>query len=362
MKKNILHIIDSLGLGGAQFIVKGFFESCSENKNIFLFSLRKREINIKVNHQNVCIFDSDKKYSFKPIKELIKYIKDNQIEILHCHLFKSQFFGLLLKIFYFPKIKLIFHEHGQIFQKSFYYKHLMRFSKKWVDLFLAVSYATEAELIKKSAISKEKIKNLHNFIDLDKFDRKKITLNILEEKKKLGIKNNEFIIGFVGRFAKVKGCEYLIKSLPYLDFDYKCLIAGDGELRNNLEQLAKTLKVDDKVIFLGYQKDVLKIYPLIDVLVMPSKSEASPMAFYEAQALGVPIIGSNVSAINEFVLSNKNGLLFEFGNSKELAEKVRILYANKILKNMMGKYAIKNIQKFSLKKYLNNLNNIYKEL
>lgn len=57
----ILHIIDSLGLGGAQTVVKGVFESQFKNDNIFLYSLRKGKINTKINHKNVKVYDSTKK-------------------------------------------------------------------------------------------------------------------------------------------------------------------------------------------------------------------------------------------------------------------------------------------------------------
>src|SRR3989344_3696257 len=110
----ILHLIDSLGLGGAQTVVKGIFENQRKNKDIFLYVLRKREINIDVDHPNVKIFNSNKKYSLASIQELRNLIEKEQISIIHCHLFRSQVFGWILKRFYFPNIKLIFHEHGQI--------------------------------------------------------------------------------------------------------------------------------------------------------------------------------------------------------------------------------------------------------
>jgi len=115
----ILHIIDSLGLGGAQTVVRGIFESQKDNRDIFLFALRRRDITMEIDHINVKIFNSNKKYSFKPLIKLKELIRKEGIEVLHCHLFKSQLFGVIIKIFYFPKIKIIFQEHGKIFSKIF---------------------------------------------------------------------------------------------------------------------------------------------------------------------------------------------------------------------------------------------------
>ena len=182
------------------------------------------------------------------------------------------------------------------------------------------------------------------------------------EKKKIKISTGEFVIGFAGRLVDVKGCEYLLRALPFIEFDYKCIIAGDGYLRNHLEKLTEDLRIQDKVIFLGYQEDMVNFYSLLDVYVMPSLSEASPMAFYEAQAYGIPIIGSNVPAIDEFIIPYENGLLFEVKNYKDLSDKLNTIYKNSILRAKINKFSIKNIQKYSLDNYLKGLKEIYLDL
>jgi L-malate glycosyltransferase len=248
-KMRILHIIDSLGLGGAQVVVKGIFESQSSNKDIFLFALRKKEITTKISHKNISISSSNKKYSFSALKELRSFIQKENIDVIHCHLFKSQLFGWILKKYYFPNIKLIQHEHGRIFQKNKFYNKFIKFSKKETNLFIVVSKATKKELMRIGEINGSQIGILHNFVDLKKFSKKMTKKEIQKEKSKMGIKNNELVIGFVGRLAKVKGCEYLIKSLPNLKFKYKCIIAGDGEEKDNLVKLSRKLNVKDKIIF-----------------------------------------------------------------------------------------------------------------
>src|SRR3989338_4867280 len=160
----ILHIIDSLGLGGAQTVVKGIFEKQPKNKDIFLYALRKREITTKIKNKNVKIFNSTSKYSLEPIKELRKLIEKEKIDILHCHLFRAQVLGWILKRFYFPKIKLIMHEHGQIFQNDIHYNFLMSKMQKEVNLFIAVSKATKQKLIEKAKIDPKKITVLYNFV------------------------------------------------------------------------------------------------------------------------------------------------------------------------------------------------------
>jgi len=360
----ILHIIDSLGLGGAQTIVKEIFETQKLNKDIFLFVLRKREINIQIDHPNVRIFNSEAKYSFKPLKELKKLIKKEKIEVLHCHLFRSQVTGYLLKKRYFPDIKIIFHEHGKIFTNNLIYNTFLKLSKPKISFYIAISKATKNELIKKADVDPKKILCLYNFIDTGRFNRKNIKLkfNIRREREKLRIKNDEFVIGFVGRLSEVKGCEYLIKSLPYLCFPYKVLIAGDGPEREKLKRLARRLNVQDKIIFLGYRKDIIFIYSLLNLLVMPSLSESFGLSVVEAQSMKTPVIVSNVPALNEIIQDKENGLLFEAKNGKDLAKKIDKVYKNRKLREKLVINSLRSVKKYSLKEYLKKMNKIYAEL
>ncbi len=78
----ILHLIDSLGLGGAQTLVKGIFEVQKNNADIFLYALRKREINVKVDHLNVRCYKSESKYSFGPLRELKGIIEKEKVEVI----------------------------------------------------------------------------------------------------------------------------------------------------------------------------------------------------------------------------------------------------------------------------------------
>lgn len=358
----ILHIIDSLGLGGAQTVVKGVFEFQKNNKNIFLFALRNRDILMEVKHANVQIFNSSKKYSFAPLFALRDLIKREEISILHCHLFKSQIFGLLLKKIWFRNIKLIFHEHGEIFENHITYILFMRASRSTINRIIAVSNATKENLTAKAGIKDNKIQVLYNFVDLKKFNGDNITWNVESEKEKLGIKKDEFVIGFVGRLAKIKGCEYLIKVLPYLNFPYRVLIAGNGPEKEKLEKLAVKLKIAERILFLGYRSDTVFIYSLLDILIMPSLSESFGLSAIEALSMDVPVVSSNVPGLNEIIIDNKNGLLFEVKNSHDLSEKIELIYKDGKVRDKLIGNGLEDIKKYDFGNYINNLNKIYEDI
>ena len=353
----ILHIIDSLGLGGAQTVVKGIFESQKNNKDIYLYALRKREINIKIDHPNVFSFNSNSKYSFKPLKQLKEIMEKEKIDILHCHLPRSQVIGYLLKRNYFPKIKLIFHEHGDLYCNKLPVATFYKCTRNKVDLFIAVSNFIKRGMIKKAGIDPKKIIVLYNFVDLTKFNRKNIKWDIQKEKEKLGIKKDEIVIGFAGRLNKVKGCEYLIKSLPSLTIKYNVLIAGEGSLKKELENLAERLNVRDRVIFLGYTDKMVWFYSLIDVLIVPSLYESFGLSVIEAKSMRVPVVCSKVDGLIEVGL--KNALYFEARNSSVISKIINQIKSSKKMRIKLIEGGYQNALRFSLKNYLRVLKEIY---
>lgn len=361
-EKKILHIIDSLGLGGAQTVVKGIFENQRNNHNIYVYALRKRKINMNIKHKNVFSCDSTSKYSILPLKDLKKIIKDNKIEVLHCHLFRSQVFGWLLKMLYFPRIKLLFHEHGQIFEEQKWYSLILNLLQKNVDLFIAVSKSTKNKLIKNAGINVDKLVMLYNFIE--ERNLKKINnYNKGIQRKKFKIRNNEFVIGFIGRLSKIKNIESLIKAIKLLKIDnFKVLIIGDGPEREYLQDLSCKLKLNSSIIFLGYRADVQQLYDILDIIILPSKSEASPMIFYESQAKGIPMIASDVAACNELVVHKENGLLFEFNNANDLARNIQLMYDNQELKKNIAINSKRNLNRFSFDIFLKDLKELYKNV
>ena len=360
----ILHIIDSLALGGAQAIVKGILE-CYIDKDYFLYALRKTHITIGIKHPKVYVLNSNKKYTLRPLKELDEIICKEKIEVLHCHLFRSQFFGWLLKRRKYADIKLVFHEHGRIFNNSFIYKLFLKYSMPQVNLYLAVSAATKRRLIRSAKIPDSKIKILYNFVDTHKYNRANISWNRIEERRMLGINRDEFVVGFAGRLVEGKGwrvfidaAEIILKRYPNIRF----LIAGDGEDKAKLKHLVLNKNLNNKVVFIGYVSDMVWYYSLLSCFVIPSQWESMGLTEIEAQAMGIPVISSNVEALNEVIKDGENGLLFEANNHKDLAKKIIRLYQCRSIRKKLINGGYSTVNKYNLKEYLVSLETHYKSL
>jgi phosphatidylinositol alpha-1,6-mannosyltransferase len=178
---------------------------------------------------------------------------------------------------------------------------------------------------------------------LFKFDRsERIAL-----RKAYGLEDR-FVLLCLGRLISRKGFDDAIKALTYLrDLkDLTLVIVGAGPEHRNLVKLAKNMKVNEKVLFLGLLSSTLlsKIYNVADVFVAPFKVlghdlEGSPLVIKEAQATSLPIIVSKTPGSEEVVKNGEDGFVVGMSAPSELAQRIRVLYVDQKLRCKMGKNA-----------------------
>jgi glycosyltransferase involved in cell wall biosynthesis len=181
-----------------------------------------------------------------------------------------------------------------------------------------------------------------NGVDLKKFKIENTKSKVNELKQQIGIRDGEKIIITVSRLVPKNGIEYLIEAINQLSiinyqFPIKLLILGSGPLEKKLKLQVKNYKLENKVLFLGsIPNEKVPIYlTLGDVFVRPSLSEGLGNAFLEAMAAGVPIIGTPVGGIPDFLKDGETGLFCEVGNPKSIAEKINLLLSDENLKQRL---------------------------
>ena len=107
----------------------------------------------------------------------------------------------------------------------------------------------------------------------------------------------------------------------------KLLLAGDGELRGELEQQAERLRIRDRVFFLGRRQDVRDLLGAADVFALSSIYEGNPLSVMEAMAAGLPVVATSVGGIPELIESGRNGLLVNSGDTQSFADAL-MMFAN----------------------------------
>lgn len=163
---------------------------------------------------------------------------------------------------------------------------------------------------------------------------------------RLGIKGKT-VIGFVGSMPDYEGLEYLVRAVRLLLDEglqhVHLLLVGDGDSYQRCKAISQQLGLDDHVTFTGRvpHHQVESYYSLIDVAAFPRKRQpvteiVSPLKPFEAMAMGIPVVASDVAAMKEFVFSGVNGQLFEADDVEGLASALRGLIDNDSLRSALG--------------------------
>ena len=157
--------------------------------------------------------------------------------------------------------------------------------------------------------------------------------------------------------AKVADKLKVISNLRYENIKY--LICGVGKLENQLKKMVKKLKIEDKVIFLGYRKDISKILAVSDIMLHCSYREGLTVAVMEAMNSALAVVGTNVRGVRDLIENNKGGFLHECEDVCGLTESVKYLLDNELLRTQFGIYNKVSVKKFSLDNVKKELLNIY---
>ncbi len=222
-----------------------------------------------------------------------------------------------------------------------------------------------ADMVWELGIESEKIESIPMGVDIDKFKPR----NREEISRRFGIKD-EVVILFVGLLIDRKGVNYLLKAIQDVKesskINFKVLIVGDGAEKSKLLKLSKELGIERVVSFIGELRgeDLLNIYSLADLFVLPSLAEGKPIVIYEAMASECAIIATNVDGIPEQVKEGYNGLLVEPRDPSALADKIKYLLNNEELMKKMGKYSRKRVidKKWTWDGYAKKVTNLYNDI
>ena len=222
---------------------------------------------------------------------------------------------------------------------------------------------TAHKIIKENG-TKGEVRVISNGIDLETFKpSSKEDIKEVSEKYHLG--DGKKIL-FVGRLEKEKNIDILIQALALMRkkvSNAKLFIAGFGSQEEALKELAKDLKIEDSLVFLGKvsDEDLRKIYGAVDVFATASTVELQGLVVMEAMASGRPIVSSVGMALKELTHDGVNGFIFPNGNYKAAAAKlVKVLSDNKLAEKM-GAKSLELIQEHAFSKSLNAYEKAYKE-
>lgn len=242
-----------------------------------------------------------------------------------------------------------------------------KYVEKVVELYCNVCdhVIAPADYVKKELIAfgvKKPITVIPNGVNTKRF--KPLKSNFLKENLKL--KSNDKLILYVGRIAKEKSVDFLIKTFAKISKKNKNLylvIVGDGPERKNLEKLVQKLSLQNHILFLGFidHKKLSSVYNSADLFVFGSTTETQGMVVLEAMASGAAVLTVKDRVFEEFIDDGRDGFLVEREEKIFAQTIVNLLKDEKLLKTIREN-ARKKALKFSLEEIAKRFENLYKSL
>ena len=300
----------------------------------------------------------------------------NQISHLHLDIVHTQtefplgIFGKLLSTV--KKIPMV-HTYHTMYEDYVHYiakgyivtpAMAKEFSKLFCNSATAVVAPTEKakHFLEEYGVTKP-IEIIPTGIDTSLFAKK----NFLEQdtialKQSLGLEKDTPVILSLGRVAKEKSIDVILRALPKLFQKMpqaRMVIVGDGPERENLEYLAKELDIAHKVLFIGAKPwtEIGKYYQIGTVFCSASVSETQGLTFAEAMAGGIPVVAKRDESIENIIENNKTGLLFE--TEEDLTEKLYMLLNTPTLQKRLANASITKMELLSVEAFAEHMEQLY---
>jgi glycosyltransferase involved in cell wall biosynthesis len=283
----------------------------------------------------VLSLDRQSTWSMAPWTRLYRLLVRERIDVVHAHMPRASVPGsLLARAAHVPVV--VSHEHGSWLDGKFVRPFLDRnVVARMSTVILAVSEWDRRQLIEREHIPPERVRVFANGIP-------PLSDGAPVAREDLGVPPGLPLIGAIGRLYDQKGYDYLIRAVALLKARgrvLRCAIAGVGPDEQKLKQLVAELGVDQEIRWIGHRQDVPDVVRALDVAVLPSRWEGSPLALMEYMALGAPIVATAVGGVPELIEDGVHGLLVPPRDPGSLADAIDRLLADRTMAARLGSAA-----------------------
>lgn len=359
----ILHVISSAAAGGAEIYVKDLsIEMVKAGHQVFILFLDRateagrdgdfeakflREIELQGIEYGF-IGAAARKKPWLGISKINGAVSDFSPDIVHCHLYYAAIFSLFVK-----NAKVVYTHHNiRLGAKPIIYELLDMKVSRYIGICQACK-----ELLK--GVSRKKVVRIDNGVSPARIQKR------LRGRKEKGSEEKGSEVAkliSVGRLSDQKNLVLLISSLAKLvDVRYQLKIAGEGPLRESLEQLANDKGISAHIEFLGNVSNVDELLYEADVFVMSSAWEGLPIAQIEATLSGLPVIVTNVGGCAEIVHKTCNGIVVDELDEESYAQALEKMLTNHSLHHLFSQNALAYSSDYLIKTSADKHIALYKE-
>jgi glycosyltransferase involved in cell wall biosynthesis len=304
---------------------------------------------------------------------LARLIRRERPDIIHTHTAKAGAVGRVAALLSGrARPPIIVHTfHGHVLRGYFDpfttlgYRLLERWLATFTTALIAVSPEVRDDLVRLGVAPAEKFTVVRLGIQLEERIGADVDARA-ETRRGLGVSQDAFLVGWVGRMTAVKRTDDVLRALKGLldrGVDaYLCLV-GDGPDRDHLERYAHELGIVRRCLFLGYQDEVGRFYQAIDALLLPSTNEGTPVSVIEALAAERPAVATRVGGIPDVIRAGVDGFLVDVGDTDALAEQLAVLAHDPVRRAEMGTDGRANVlARYAVDRLVDDVDLLYRSL
>jgi glycosyltransferase involved in cell wall biosynthesis len=301
-----------------------------------------------------------------PLMLQLKRTIDEELQpaIIHSHGYKTDAFAALLKPFLRRRPGLVATNHLWTHETSRLkvYETIDALAFRAFDKIVAVSEEIATEMAGRG-VPRDKISVIQNGLDSAELARGTPRGKLRDELK--AFDEDSLFVGYIGRLSPQKGLGYLLGAAARLATrrNVYFVLIGEGELRPAIEQQVKGQRLDERVFLLGRRDDVPDLLQELDIVVLPSLREGTPMALLEAMGVGRPVVASAVGGVKDVVDNGRTGLVVAPSDVPALATAIERLVDDAEVRQAIGQAASATVrEKFSGEVMTRRYTEVYRQI
>ena len=295
-----------------------------------------------------------------------KICGDNHYQLVHCH---SPVGGVIARLackgMRKSGTKVVYTAHGFHFFKGapkinwLLYYPVERLVSRYTDILITIN---REDFERAKTFKAKKVVYIPGIgVNTEKFGN--VNVNRESKREQLEIPENAVVLLSIGEMIKRKNQETALRAVAQLNnVDYVYLICGEGPLENYLKELTKELKIDDRVRFLGFRRDIPEICVASDLFIFPSYQEGLPVSVMEAMSSGLPIICSSIRGNTDLIQDGEGGFLHQPEDVAKVTKRLEQLIDDKVLRVKMGKRNKEKIKSYDSKIVNNKMRELYQDI
>ncbi|SDR69945.1 glycosyltransferase [Gramella sp. MAR_2010_147] len=364
-KIKILHIIKSLGRGGAEMLLPETLKIHNKDRfefhYIYFLPWKDQMVSSieKAGGRVTCLEAKDNMRLLFQYKNIIDYCEQHKIDLIHCHLPWAGFVGRL--VYKKTGIPVIYSEHNMQERYHIATKSINKLTFNSQSLVFGVSNDV-TDSIKRNINPNIPVKTLLNGVNTNSF----ISNHTDSIKKDLGIPENAVVIGNVAVFRFQKRLVEWLKVIDELrkeNGNIYGIIVGAGPLEDEIKEEWEKLNLQDTVFFVGLQTEVRPYFDAMDIFMMSSSFEGLPIALLEAMSMECAIVSTDAGGIKEVIRNEKDGLTVPINEWRCLVPAIQLLLDDHDKLEYFKKAARVRVEEsFSLERMVSELENFYIDL